>query len=236
MKIPQYMQLFEVLKSQIRSGIYKDGDLLPSENDLARVHNLNRATVRQALSELVKVNYIKKIRGKGSLVNLNSGSLAILSVKGFSEVVESKSLQVNTDILEGPLVMAWPENFFYHLHPEEKQLGCIYLSRIRKVNTDPVMLENTYVTNLNLSRFCTQKLINDSLFQTLMIRYSLEINEVKQDLRAISSDQYSSQKLNLVPGAPALHIYLKFSTNIDHLNIYSSIISNTDKYSIANSL
>ena len=64
MQIPQYRQLYESLRHQIISGIYQQDDLLPSENQLADLHQITRMTVRQALNELVKDGYIRKQKGK----------------------------------------------------------------------------------------------------------------------------------------------------------------------------
>ena len=66
---PQYKRLYELLRKHINNGIYKEGDLLPSENELCVTHNLTRPTIRQALQELVNDGYIKKQQGRGSVVN-----------------------------------------------------------------------------------------------------------------------------------------------------------------------
>jgi DNA-binding GntR family transcriptional regulator len=55
---------YESLRHQIISGIYQQDDLLPSENQLADLHQITRMTVRQALNELVKDGYIRKQKGK----------------------------------------------------------------------------------------------------------------------------------------------------------------------------
>ena len=52
--IPQYKLLYEILRKHINDGIYNEGDLLPSENDLCNVYGLTRTTVRQALAALVQ--------------------------------------------------------------------------------------------------------------------------------------------------------------------------------------
>ena len=80
-----YKNLQEILKRQILSGVFKEGDLLPSEYDLTSIHKLHRSTVRKALDELVKDGYILKKKGKGSIVNKKSNSLGLLSIQGFSQ-------------------------------------------------------------------------------------------------------------------------------------------------------
>jgi len=232
-----YRKLQQNIKSQIIAGIYKEGDLLPSESELQQLHAVTRSTVRQALSELVKEGYIQKHQGKGSIVmKRQRRTLGVLSIKGFSEIVSEKKMAVSTVMLQKPVIACWDDSFFYPLDDLELKAGCIYLKRLRCVENEPVMLETTYISNLNLPRFCTRPFVKGSLFETLNTNYALEITRVEQDLRAIHADVEAALHLRVKTGSPLLLIYLKFYTNREHVSVYSSLMCNTDKYSIGNKL
>jgi GntR family transcriptional regulator/GntR family frlABCD operon transcriptional regulator len=98
------------------------------------------------------------------------------------------------------------------------------------------MLESTYIPNLNLPRFCSRPFVNGSLFETLNVNYSIEITRVEQDMRAILAEKKVADHLRIDEGSPLLLIYLKFYTKNEHLSIYSSLLCNTEKYSIGNKL
>lgn len=229
---PHYIKLYNNLKRQIIHGIFSEGALLPSENELRISENVARSTVRQALNELVKDGYITKKKGLGSIVNSRVKSLGLLSFKGFSDVVGETNRNVKTSIITPPAIIDWEQPFFYQLNKKELSAGCIYVERIRFVNEDQVMLEQTYIPNINLQQFCEQDFINGSLFRTLSITYHIEINDLVQDLRAIEADNRVARYLNLSAGAPVLHIYRKYITNREDLRIYSSLFCNTKKYAI----
>ncbi|MEZ0607090.1 GntR family transcriptional regulator [Fibrella sp. WM1] len=53
-RIPQYQHLYEVLRQDIIRGVFKAGDLLPSESVLQQQYRLTQPTIRQALSLLVQ--------------------------------------------------------------------------------------------------------------------------------------------------------------------------------------
>jgi len=232
-----YRKLQQNIKSQILAGVYREGDLLPSENELQHLHSVTRSTVRHALNELVREGYILKKQGKGSIVaRQQRRTLGVLSVKGFSEIVSEKKLAVNTLMIEKPIISRWNEPFFYPLDNLEQKAGCIYLKRLRCVENDPVMLESTYISNVNLSRFCTKPFVKGSLFETLNVNYAIEITRVDEDLRSVLCEEDVARHLRIIAGSPLLHIYLKFYTNREHLNIYSSLLCNTNKYSIGNRL
>ena len=63
MNIPLYKKLHLILREHIITGLYKEGDILPSENELCITHHVTRPTVRQALDELVREGYIRKHKG-----------------------------------------------------------------------------------------------------------------------------------------------------------------------------
>ena len=55
--------------SEVSSGKYCPGDVLPSENYLTNKVGVSRNTIRQAFEELEKEGYIYRVRGKGTFVS-----------------------------------------------------------------------------------------------------------------------------------------------------------------------
>ena len=66
--VPLYYQLQEVLKEQIESGVWKPGDALPSEPQLASRFGVSRVVVRQALAILADDRQVVRERGRGTFV------------------------------------------------------------------------------------------------------------------------------------------------------------------------
>ncbi|MEA2289134.1 MAG: GntR family transcriptional regulator [Solirubrobacteraceae bacterium] len=66
--VPLYYQLQEVLKEQIESGVWKPGEALPSEPELARRFGVSRVVVRQALAILEDDRQIVRLKGRGTFV------------------------------------------------------------------------------------------------------------------------------------------------------------------------
>lgn len=228
----KYRELQHLLKSQIIKGVYKEGDLLPSENVLSSEHEMTRATVRQALQKMEDDGYIIKRKGKGSIVNLKKKRLGLLSFKGFSEVIGHTDEKVNNQILEGPVLQNWPDGFFYPLSEAELKANCIFLHRLRLLNQSPIMLEYTYIPNMDLPKFAETKLVNDSLFTTLALNFDIEIMSMDQEVRAIKADEELAAFLEFGIGEPILHAYRKYGTSRKGLFVYSSLFFNTDTYAI----
>jgi DNA-binding GntR family transcriptional regulator len=233
MEITQYQRLYTQLKSQIQSGHYKEGDLLPSENELGARHHIARMTVRRALTELSNEGYILKVKGKGSIVSATRKSLGLLSVKGFSEVVGAEHA-VRTMVLRAPVAVAWPERFFYTLSEDELQAGCVVFERVRFVNEEPVMIEYTYLPNTALADFCETPFLDGSLFKTLSLNYQIEITNIEQDVRAVSADEVTAFLLKVRPLTPLVQIYRRYHTSRPGYFLYSHLYCNTEQYTISN--
>ena len=66
--MPKYMEVAAVIKDEIIGGVYAEGQILPTEEELSGRFECSRQTVRQALSLLVDDDLIVKRQGSGSMV------------------------------------------------------------------------------------------------------------------------------------------------------------------------
>ncbi len=66
--VPRYLQLVELFRQQIARGVWKVGDRLPSNDELARSYEVARGTVRQAVQLLEREQLIEARQGRGSFV------------------------------------------------------------------------------------------------------------------------------------------------------------------------
>jgi DNA-binding GntR family transcriptional regulator len=228
--IPHYKRLYEVLRKHISEGVYNEGDLLPSENELCNIYGLTRPTVRQALGALVHDGYIARQQGKGSTVRKMPQGIGILSVSGTTSALKNKNLK--TIILEKPRIIPWPDNFFFGLSELEIESGCIYMTRLRLLDGKPVFYDISYIPSINLPRFTARNFTDRSLFEILRKAYRVEIKAGEQRIKAIEAGKEISGYLEITTGHPVLHMERKMITNRHGLNIYSSIYCNTGEYSI----
>jgi LacI family transcriptional regulator len=68
--IPQYFQLQTWLQEQIQQGILKTNDKIPTEEELVKMTGLARATIRQAIQNLVNMRYLTRKKGVGTFVTI----------------------------------------------------------------------------------------------------------------------------------------------------------------------
>lgn len=95
---PLYIQLKNVLLDQIKSGIWKEKDQIPTELELMESYHLGRDTVRKAVSILVQEGYLIKRRGKGTFVAKTQFSIRfdspIVAIKNSKLILEDSLLPI----------------------------------------------------------------------------------------------------------------------------------------------
>jgi GntR family transcriptional repressor for pyruvate dehydrogenase complex len=63
-----YSQIFYRIRQWIREGKLKEGDMLPSERELAQMFDVSRVPVREALKVLEFTGVAEQVRGKGVFI------------------------------------------------------------------------------------------------------------------------------------------------------------------------
>ena len=228
MKIPRHRKLYELLRKHIIEGVYPEGSLLPSENELCQLHEVTRPTVRQALTKLAVEGYIMKRQGKGSIVRSLPKGIGILSIQGTTSGVGKHNLE--TRLIRKPRLSKWPDNFTFDLSELELESGCIVLERTRIVDGTPVLYEISFMPNINISRFTSKNFENKSLFDVMRTSYDIEVTGGDQKIQALRASEDISKYLEIEPGEPVLKLDRKIDTNRQGYRFYSSIYCNTNEF------
>ncbi|WP_026232094.1 GntR family transcriptional regulator [Neolewinella persica] len=232
--LPHYRRLYQVLKQRIQDGEYLPGDLLPSENTLCNNHSLTRPTVRQSLRELAQDGFIRKVRGKGSIVQSRKIGLGlgvgIGSLDTITPGIETTASNLQTRVIEPPVVVDWPKTPAFTLNPQELGTNCIYLSRVRLVNEQPVFYAETRLPNDNLTGFMDHEFTDQSLFDLILKHHNLKITGGDQRIQAVTADGKLAELLDVTPTTPLLRLDKRYNTNRSNYRLHSSIWYNTQQY------
>jgi len=110
--LPVYHQIRRTIKYWILDQRYCSNDKIPPEHELANQFNVNRMTIRQALSSLVDEGLLIRKRGEGTFVTHNEELVQGMSLKHvnmtnvlFLPLMKSKTLTVfKTEIEPTPLI------------------------------------------------------------------------------------------------------------------------------------
>src|SRR5947209_6878138 len=102
--LPLYYQLKEVLKEQIRAGHLAPHTSIPSEPELVSSYHVSRATVRQALAELVHEGLLYRQHGKGTFVCEPRVQQTVSALTSFTQEIQRRGKRPGGVLLVSELV------------------------------------------------------------------------------------------------------------------------------------
>ena len=102
---PIYRQIGDALRREIQD-LYRAGDALPSESDLALRFNVNRHTLRRAIDDLVSEGLVVRRHGKGVFVLSPAIDYAIDRQTRFTASLESQGKTTSSRVLRKQVIPA----------------------------------------------------------------------------------------------------------------------------------
>ncbi len=201
---PLYLQLKDLLASQITDGHFVSGDTLPSERQLCEEFNLSRTTVREALRELSKQGLIRTVPGRGAFVSPPRPELSIrVSLAGFTGDVRRQGMTPSSHLLRTGLVVSPSPAIL-----EAMGLGAdgevVRVERLRLVNDTPLALHTVYLNHRLCPQILQHNLAQESVFQLLRDEYGLKIAQSEEQVYAALADQHEIELLKLTYPAAVL--------------------------------
>lgn len=95
----QYERISRELRQDIVGGLYRPGDRIPSEDELARRYGVSRMTARSAVSELVHEGVVYRMQGKGAFVAQSKIIRDVNSLAGFFQDMRERGLDPGSKVL-----------------------------------------------------------------------------------------------------------------------------------------
>lgn len=90
LKQTKYIMIQNAIIEDITNGVYKNGELLPSEYELIEKYSVSRITIRRAIDELHRLDYIEKSQGKRCIIKNNSKMQDLTNVRSYTEEILQK--------------------------------------------------------------------------------------------------------------------------------------------------
>ena len=161
---PLYVQLMEELETSIRNGVYKPGDKIMTEAEMAKEYGVSLITVRKAVGSLMEKGLVVRKQGKGTFVTKPKYSRNMKKLQSFTEMCEQMGVKPGAQVLENRLIMA-DKKVAGQLGIEPGS-NVVYISRLRLADGEPVQVEKSYFP-LKYAFLLEADLNNGSMFECL---------------------------------------------------------------------
>lgn len=194
-----YYQLIEVLQNYINE--HENNSPIPTENDLCKIYGISRPTVRQAINELVAEGLVLRHKGRGSFINKKKiPQDFLLNIMSFNDEMQAKGLKPDTKVLAFCSRMPTPEVVKNLLIRTSD--STFYLSRLRSINGEPIVLVNTYLPSNLLEGILEKNMEKESLYHIIEFDYGYKIIRTLRTLEIRTSGKYEASLLNIEEGQP----------------------------------
>lgn len=178
-----YMQLFEIMKQRIESGEWAVDSQIPIEQELCKIYDLSKATVRLAVAELARQGYLKRLQGKGTFVCKRVIPEGLSMVTSFRELMLDAGVKITTKVLALTIMMPSDDLDIKLDIPDDRHI--LYLKRLRLVEGEPALLQETFIPHHICPSLLDDDLENNSLHDLLEKKYGIRFTKV-QDYISLS--------------------------------------------------
>lgn len=140
--LPAYQRIQGTIRKRIDAGDLRTGDAVPSERDLARIHQVSLMTARHALATLEREGVVERRRGIGTFVS--APKIHFNKLMSYTEQMASRSMTAGSKVLFSKIIDDEQEaNARLSLSPKS---GVLKLERLRHAAGEPFALETCYLS------------------------------------------------------------------------------------------
>ena len=224
----------EKIEDYIAMHGLKAHDKLPSERDLCELWGYNRMTLRSAIQTLIMEGILYSKTGSGTFVALSKISRNLQDLKSFSETIEETGRTLETIVLSTRIIECNKQiSTKLNLKIGHKIFELI---RLRKIDSEPVMIETTYVDYEKYRDFNTHDFSNESLYKIIEDSYGTTIKDGQEKIGITYATEEESQLLGITVGSPVFFL-TGVVNDVNHTPIeYFKSIARSDKIRFSSTL
>ena len=199
--MPKYKIIIQKLIEMIDEKEMKQGEKLPSIENLMTIFDAGKNTILKALNVLEKQAYIYQVAGSGSFVRRSKRS-------GYVNLTDSMGLknslseyQLETKMLDLKIIKPNKE-IMDNLNVTEDD-DIYYVKRLRLVDGKGYSIEESYYVK-SIVLYLNQEIVEDSIFNHLLENLNIVPGFTDHFMSLKDLDEKESSLLELEVGSPAM--------------------------------
>ncbi len=202
---PLYQQIKGLITRELQAGVWKPGEAIPSELELAARFKVSQGTVRKAIDELSADNLLVRRQGKGTFVATHAEQqiqyrfLRLMPDDGGGRDMARRLLDCRRT--RAPADVA--RMLACKSGDAVVQLRRLLLAHDKPVVLDEIWLPGALFKGLTAERLADYKGPMYGMFET---EFGVRMIRAEEKIRALPADAASAELLAVVPGFPLLGV------------------------------
>lgn len=202
--LPLYHQVAGIVRQRINDAYYPVGSRLLSEDELAAEFAVSRATVRQAIGQLVVEGLVVRKQGSGTFVQPRNPTVLQQRFRGsLGDLIRESSYARTRGDIDVSHDQRFPERIANALQLEQPQ-GTV-VRRTRTMSGEPFAYTVTYLPP-DLGRLLTKSALRKNALMKVLMDNGTALTSATQSITAQLADPDVCTKIDVELGSPVLFV------------------------------
>lgn len=204
-------QLKSELLNKIKSGLWKPGQLIPSERELCAEFGISRITVREALKSMTANGYLIRKQGKGTFVAEKKVEYVMTS--SFSLGMDLKSKGIDSHFVMLGFEERKIDSFLEEVFSLPSGERCLEITRLRLIDGRRYAWEKAIVPKRYLFNMTQKDIEGFGLYPSIKRATGMYPEEAKESIEAINCPHNIANDLGIESGSAIIHVVRKTFLN-----------------------
>jgi GntR family transcriptional regulator len=202
---PLYRQIKVLITQDMQSGVWKPGEMIPSEFELAERFKVSQGTVRKAIDELAAENFVVRRQGKGTFVATHTEQttryrfLRLAADDGSGRGLERRLLECKRIRASAEIARSL-----------ELKSGdpVVFVRRLLLDLQQPVVLDEIWLPGRLFKDLSAQRLADyeGPMYALFEAAFGVQMLRAEEKIRAVAATPAVAEWLAVAPGAPLLSV------------------------------
>lgn len=203
---PLYVEVRDTVLARISSGVWKPGEMLPSEFAIGKELGVSQGTVRKALDDLAGQNVVVRRQGKGTFVAEHTDERALFHFFNIETDSNTRALPTRSRVLSCRRHKA--DKTDIEALGLSRDSRVVEIRRVREMAGEPAITETVRVP-ADLFSDIDKRTLNDvpnELYQLYEQKYGITVHRAIERVRAVAASKTDAGLLGIAVGTPLLEI------------------------------
>jgi GntR family transcriptional regulator len=202
---PLYRQIKVLITQDMQAGVWRPGEMIPSEFELAERFKASQGTVRKAIDELAAENLVVRRQGKGTFVATHTEQttryrfLRLAADDGSGRGLERRLLECRRMRASAEVA-----------HELELKGGdpVVFVRRLLLDLQRPVVLDEIWLPGRLFKDLSAQRLADyeGPMYALFEAAFGVQMLRAEEKIRAVAATPAAAEWLTVAPGAPLLSV------------------------------
>jgi GntR family transcriptional regulator len=210
---PLYLQLAERIQEAIQKGTYREGEKIPTEQELMKRYGVSRVTVRLAMRELLRRGRIIRKQGMGTFVRKKTFTQNIDEIFGFFPSLVRRGLNPILRVLEYEFIA--PDDEIHKILELAEGDWVLRMVRQYILEKSIVMIGQVYIPRTIAEHWTPAEAAQKNTFRLIEENAGMAIAFSDLKITAVSAKGRLAKWLECPKGSPLLQIR-RVACALDH--------------------